>query len=384
MRRRAILRRRLVALLITAGATALIWMALVRDDDAGGNDPAASAAVDDARIAGLLERLSSEQEIDQLMLVGFEGTPGNVDLPRGTSGPPGGFLVDRANWPGEADGAELTEELREKGAGRTGPPLIATRQEGGPYRTLADLPPRKREIEIGDSADPGLAERWARSTGVALAEAGIDLNLGLIADVASLDSPVADRAFSDHAATAAAMTAAALGGCADADLVCAPGHFPGIGGVNQDPAVGPAIVSLDRPGLVARDLLPFEAAVEQGAEAMVVSAAAYAAYDSVTPAALAPEVVADLLRERLGFDGVAITDDLSSGAIRAFGSPGQAAVAAIAAGSDMVQVSDPGDVDEVGAALLEGVATGAIRTDRLEQAAGRVLVLKRRLGLLDG
>lgn len=112
---------------------------------------------------------------------------------------------------------------------------------------------------------------------------------------------------------------------------------------------------------------------------MVVSHAFYA-FDPVTPGSLSPAISTDLLRDELDFDGLAISDDIGAGAIVAVSEPADAAVKAIGAGIDLVQVADPGDVGAVRRALLVAVEDGTLSEDRLREAAGRVLELKRGLG----
>jgi beta-N-acetylhexosaminidase len=209
------------------------------------------------------------------------------------------------------------------------------------------------------------------------------MNLGIVADVATIDSPVGDRAFSDDANVTAQLTAAAIRGCEEAGIACAVRHFPGLGAASGSTDAGPATVSLDSATLATRDLLPFEAAIAEGAPAVVLSHAFYAAYDPVTPASLAPEVANGLLRERLGFTGVAITDDLATGAIRATGGVRQAGVTALAAGADMLLVESPAEAEGVRDGLLAAVESGEVPEDRLDQAVGRVLELKQNLGLLE-
>ncbi len=171
-------------------------------------------------------------------------------------------------------------------------------------------------------------------------------------------------------------------GCRAEGLACAPLHFPGLGAASGDTDSGPATVSLDAASLERRDLAPFRAAFDAGAPAIVLSLAFYAAYDPVTPAALAEPVATGLLRDRLGFDGVAITDDLGAGAVRFGYSVGKAAVAALDAGADLLQIGAPEDAIGVREAIVDAVASGELDRDRLAQAAGRVLELKRGLDAL--
>ena len=376
---------------VAAGVAALVvvgvlgWLIFGGGEDDG--DPATttattSTAADPA--AAIVDDLTTEQLVDQLLLVGFDGTDGSApflaDLRERALG---GVLIRSDNWFGADQGAALIDAVRAAGAGGLVPPLVVAAQEGGRYRSFADLPPEETELEIGDAGKLGLAKDWAKSTGAALRDVGFDLNLFPVADVATLDSPIGDRAFSDDPQVTAAMTAAAMRGCAAAEIACAPLHFPGLGAASQDTASGPATVSLDPATLSARDLEPFRAAFAEGAPAVLLSLAFYAAYDPVTPGAMTEGVATGLLRDELGFEGVAIADDLDSGAVRASYPIGAAAVAAIAAGADMVEVASPELQDKVRTALIEAATDGTLSNARLLEAAGRVVAMKQALSLLE-
>lgn len=379
--------RRGLVVLAALAASVAVWLLFLRDGgDAGGGQRHEKSVGISPQVAELVGSLSREQQANQVLLLGFEGSdasaPGLSELAERELG---GILVSAENWPGAAAAPTLLAEL--SGAGETAdriPPLAVAAHEGGPYRSFADLPPESSQLEIGDAGSVSEAERWASETAQALATAGFHLNLFPIADVATLHSPVADRAFSDDAAIVASLTGAALRGCRAHDLACGVAHFPGLGAASQDTDQGPATVSLDRASLAGRDLEPFRAAIAEQAPGVVLSVAFYAAYDPVTPAALTPEIATRLLRDQLGYEGMAITDDLSSGAIKAGYRVRDAAVAALAAGADLIQISLPADAAGVDEALVEAVEEGEVTAKRLAEAAGRVLELKRQLGLLRG
>lgn len=379
-------RRRALALLIALAATALIWFAVLGGDgdEPDAVEPAPAALGASPQVRERLATLDDAAKVEQLILSGFEGkteAESETAVPGGLH--PGGLLVGPQNWPGAEQGADLLAAIGRSGSADGIEPLIATAQEGGTYRALVDLPPAERAIEVGDRGDLELAQRSGEQTAKALAEVGITLNLAPVADIATLDSPIADRAFSDDPATAASMTGAAVRGCLDGGIACAVSHFPGEGAVNESTAQGPGSVSLDRTTLVSRELAPFEAAVREGAQAVVISHALYSAYDPVTPASLSPAIYEELLRKQVGFEGVAITDDLQAGAIRAGRRVEDAAVAAIGAGADMVQISDPATSRRAGDALLGALTSGTLSRERVDEAVARVLTLKAELGLLD-
>jgi beta-N-acetylhexosaminidase len=380
-------RRRGVALLAAVAATFGIWVAFVRggDDQRGGGAGGSSAGISDP-VQGVAGRMTPEQAVDQVLLLGFDGTDATSPIVTELgSRQIGGVLVQPSNWLDAGQGAQLVATLR--GAGLAGgriPPLVVAQQEGGDFRSFPDLPPAVGQTDIGARASPKLAERWSLQAGQALRAVGFDLNLAPVADIASQVSPVASRAFSDDPVVVAGLTAAAVRGCRRAGIACAISHFPGLGAASQDTDEGPATVGLDASTLSKRDLAPFRSAITEGAPAVVMSLAYYAAVDPVTPAALSPDVATGILRDRLGFTGLAITDDLGAGAVTATYSVQQAAVTALAAGSDMVRIDSPADQAGVREAILRAVETGELPEARLRQAAARVLQLKRVVGLLRG
>jgi beta-N-acetylhexosaminidase len=379
-------RRQALAILLAAAATAAIWLIFFRGDSSSDRASRGGAADAKPQVARVESKLSLPEMVDQVMLIGFDGTsPSGPIRTELRSHQMGGVIVGPSNWPG-ADGAQgLAGGLRADGlAGGRVAPLIVAQQEGGAYRSFPDLPPIQTQLEIGSAGSTGAVERWAREAGAALRGRGFDVNLFPIADLSGPTSPVRDRGFSADPQAVAALTAAAIRGCAAARIVCAPAHFPGLGDASQDTDQGPATVASDPTSLRDRSLPAFRAAFGAKAYAVVLSLAFYAAYDPVTPGALAEPVATGLLRDQLHFRGAAITDDLEAGAIRATMKVPEAAVEAIAAGSDMVQVSAARDVDAVRAALLHAAETGVIPHERLADAAARVLELKRRVGLLRG
>jgi beta-N-acetylhexosaminidase len=377
-------RRRAAALAVVIALIAAIWLLFLRGGSNNGSSGGAGTAPSDPHVLSLVGRLSVPEMVDEVLLFGFDGTSptGRIEHELRAHSL-GGVIVGPANWTDRAQGVKLVAGLRAAGlAGRRVPPLIAVQQEGGHERALGDLPPSAPESTVGRRGSLGYATAWAMQAATALRDAGFDLDLFPVADVATPTSPLGERAFSNDPRAVAALTTAAVRGCEEARLACAPLHFPGVGAASENTDLGPATVGLTLGTLWRRDLLPFRAALYAGAPAVVLSLAYYASYDPVTPGALASAIDTDLLRDSLSYPGVAITDDLSAGAITATENVSKAAIQAIAAGADLVQVDDPRDQAGVRAALLRAVESGDIPESRLAEAAARVLELKRQMGLL--
>jgi beta-N-acetylhexosaminidase len=362
----------IVAAVIVGGLAGVIVLGLLSNNSSTEQvavSPGTSKAV---------KGLSNTEKVDSVMAVGFAGTS-----PPQVAKTQGGIFVSAANWTGAGAGLNRAIHAANNGVEGAIRPLVIGDQEGGAFRSYPDLPPAEGEADIGAAGDAARAETWAKQAGKALSAAGFDLNLFPVADVATLDSPLAGRAFGDNAQVVAEMTAAAIRGCEAAGIACAPAHFPGLGAESQDIANGPATVGLSADDLAQRDLLPFQAAFKAGAPAVLISHAFYAAYDPVTPASTSPLVIGDVLRKQMGFKGVAITDDLSLGAIRGGQGAADASVQAIASGADMVLISDPADAAAARDALLKAVKKNQIPQARLDAAVSRVLELKRKQGLFE-
>lgn len=154
-------------------------------------------------------------------------------------------------------------------------------------------------------------------------------------------------------------------------------HFPGYGN-NADTHGGMANDYRELSVLESTDLVPFQYGMEAGADAILVSHTIVACLDKELPASLSPNVVS-YLRERMGFDGVIITDDLSMGAITDWFGKGMGAVWALQAGADLLCSSDCRDeYDQVMAALESGDLT----LDQIKTSVARILTWKHEMGLL--
>ena len=360
---------RVAFLVVLIGIGVGVWYFAIRDES-GSSEPEKEAKAEREPISEdpLVRDMSVADQAQQVLMLGFEGDPSAV--PEGL----GAVLVRQENGVGAAKAlANLGGEA---------PPLVAASQEGGIYRSFPELPPAERQLDVGRSEAPEAALAWSQTASKALVDAGFQLNLFPISDVATLDSPLAGRAFSDDPVQAAVLTEEAIQGCKDAGLACAPAHFPGLGSASQDTAEGPATVSSPIEVLSNRDLVPFRAVASE-VPAMVLSLALYPDFDAVVPGAMTEGVATGLLRDEIGFKGVAISDDLGSGAVAGAFSPQEAAVLAIAAGTDLVQIAAPEDADGVAEAIEQAVEDEEITPERLAEAAERVVALKRELGLID-
>ena len=219
--------------------------------------------------------------------------------------------------------------------------LIMVDHEGGRVHRLP--PPFTRfppAAAVGRSGEPRLAAAVARAMARELRAAGFDSGLGPVLDclLEPASTVIGARAFGADPDVVAACGVAFVEALLAEGLVPVAKHFPGHGRTPLDshetlPEVGATLDDLERA-----DLRPFRAALDAGCPAVLVSHVRYRALDPALPASLSPEVIGGLLRGRLGFSGLVLSDDLEMGAIASTEGVTSAAVRFLAAGGDLALV----------------------------------------------
>lgn len=258
------------------------------------------------------------------------------------------------------------------------PVLLAIDQEGGIVRRLpGDDGPAAAQLR---SLPPRAAEAAFAERAGLVADAGVAINLGIVADVtADPSSFIRSRVLGDSAVAAASRVAAAVTG-ERGQVLSTLKHFPGHGAVAGDSHISLPATGMSLERWARTQAPPFEAGIRAGAELVMFGHLRYTAVDS-RPATLSAEWHR-ILREDLGFDGVIVTDDMTmlqhSGVAR-YADPVDNAVAAVAAGNDLLLYVGGVDVAKVGAAVEAAVERGEIAESAIDESVLRLLMLRREL-----
>jgi beta-N-acetylhexosaminidase len=264
------------------------------------------------------------------------------------------------------------------------PLLIGTDQEGGRVARFGQSPFTRMPTAqaIGQTGDADLARAAARATGEELAAVGVNWNFAPDADVNSnSQNPViGNRSFGNTPETVGPMVAAQVQGYADAGILSCAKHFPGHGDTHLDSHLALPTVDISREELEAREFVPFRSAIEAGAETLMTAHILFPKLDpSGVPATLSPVILTDLLRSRMGFTGLVVTDCLQMKAVADHWGTPRAAVLAAKAGADMLLVCHTWEQQKATYdALLHAAQTGDLPLERVEEAVGRVLAAKKR------
>jgi beta-N-acetylhexosaminidase len=327
-------------------------------------------------LADLAQRLPLERAVAQLFLLGFTGkdtsAPIFAELKRLDIG---GLVLDGRNYDSAQQLAGLTGQLTAaaKNAAHL-PPWVMAEQDGGDYSQFPDLPPTHPPGDFHKPADAAAAFTESATTLKAL---GLNGLLEPDLDVGASDDALGPRALSANPDAVADYARRTVATCRSLLMLCAAKHFPGIGSASTPTDEGPAQIGLPLAQLLQRDVVPFAAAIKAGISALVVGEGLYEPDDFVTPAALSRKIIDGLLRKRLRFGGLALTDDLADPGVSSFAQVPDAAVQAIQAGADMVYISGAlSDQEAAYTAVLNAVRSGEISEKRLRQSLLRVLVAK--------
>jgi beta-N-acetylhexosaminidase len=338
--------------------------------------------------------MTTRDDIGQLLWIGFAGPATPALRDRLARGEAGATIVFKRNVPMAAAGpdgeradldalVELTGALRVRAPDGT-PALIAIDQEGGPVqrvRAPATRWPAMAALDrFAPPEDAVVAEAVGRAIGDELAALGFDIDFAPVLDVHTnpANPVIGERAFGREAEAVARRALAFARGLDAAGIVACGKHFPGHGDTATDSHLELPRIDHDWDRLERVELLPFRRAAAAGLPLIMTAHVVFAAIDATRAATLSPAVMTGVLRERLGYRGVIVSDDLDMRAIADHVGAGPAAVAAVRAGCDVLLLcKDEDHQAEAEAALIrEAEADGELRR-RIAESAERVRVLKR-------
>lgn len=328
----------------------------------------------------LMRSMTLEEWVGQLFLVGVD--PENVQQHIEDYNL-GGLLLFADDFANETPGDSAAEKIARWQEYSKIPLFIAVDEEGGTvtrvschpyYRGTRFLSPRKLFYQGGLEQVLKIEQEKC----LLLSSLGVNVNLAPVVDVTT-DSQafMYQRSLGEDASTTAEFAAGMVEVMNKHGIGNALKHFPGYGN-NVDTHTGIAIDSRSLEEFETKDLIPFQAGIDAGCGAVLVSHTIVEAFDPELPASLSP-AVHRYLREEMGFEGVIMTDDLIMQAIADQYGAGEAAVMAVLAGNDLLCATSFTEQYE---AVLAAVLDGRIDYDTLKNAVRNVLEWKQQLGLI--
>ncbi|MBQ9069326.1 MAG: glycoside hydrolase family 3 protein [Eggerthellaceae bacterium] len=296
--------------------------------------------------------------------------------------PVGGVALLAPNFTEPAQASALAEGLQDASNDASGLDLLlCVDEEGGSVSRIGSNPAFGDQDAgdmrvIGDSGDTQAAYDAALHMGSYLAKYGYNADFAPVCDI---DNPsggtMYERSFGSTAEAVDPMVRAQVRGFNDAGVMSCAKHFPGIGAAAGDSHEQSITTSKTLDEMLSQDLVPFEAAIEAGVPMVMVGhISCPGVTGNSTPATFSHELVTDVLRGQLGFDGVVVTDAMGMGAATAAFTDAEAGVRAVEAGVDLVLM--PMDLDASYQGLLSAVQQGTIPESRIDESVTRILRMK--------
>ena len=348
----------------------------------------------------LVNNMTLEEKIGQMLLPAFRMQEGRdiTEITQAVSTAlqryrVGGVILFRENLVTPEQTRRLINDLQ--GAAQPGMPLfIGIDQEGGRVSRLPYGVVMPGNMALGATGSAENAFLAARAVGEELVELGFNLNFAPVLDINSNpDNPVIGvRSFGEDPDAVAVLGKAVVRGLHAAGIAAVVKHFPGHGDTSVDSHLGLPSLPHDLTRLEERELRPFRAALSESPDMVMTAHIALPAIEPELilsakdgsfvhlPATLSPAVLTGLLRNRLGYEGVIITDALNMKAIVEHFGPAEAAVRAAQAGADILLMPD---LEKSHSALLAAVKRGDISEARVDQSVRRILEIKEKHGLFS-
>ncbi|MBP2111039.1 beta-N-acetylhexosaminidase [Paenibacillus silagei] len=348
--------------------------------------PEASATPDP--ISRKLAGMNLEEKIGQMLLVGIQGKTAGAEARKMIAEDKvGGIILYSNNVGSLKELVQLTNALKQSNAGNPAPLFMSVDQEGGKVSRLPDdYAAFPSNAAVGRGDDAAAAGTMGKLLARAVKSSGFNMDFAPVLDINSNpDNPViGDRSFGSNAELVTRLGIAEMQGLKREGVIPVVKHYPGHGDTSVDSHLELPVINKTEAQLAELEWLPFQAAIREKADAVMVAHILYPKLDPDKPASLSQVIIGQQLRGLMGYEGVVITDDMTMGAIVKNYSLPAAAVDTVLAGSDILLVAHEYKNEQaVRAALLDSVKNGRISEARIDESVYRILALKAKYQLTD-
>lgn len=343
----------------------------------------ACKSLEEDKIQDKLDSMTLEEKAGQLLIVGFKGTFLNDrtksyinDLKVG-----GLILFDR-NIESKGQIIGLVEEIKGSNAEEDIPLFLCIDEEGG---LISRLPKEYRRLpdpfQIGETNDVDIAFQFGQLLGNRVKGLGLNLNFAPVLDIHSNpDNPViGKRAYGTNPERVSDIGLEVAKGIRNSSIIPAVKHFPGHGDTSTDSHLELPIIDKSLEELRNFELIPFEDAIENNIEMIMMAHILLPSLDKDYPATLSKKIVHDLLRDEMGYEGVIVSDDMTMGAIVNNFTLEDACIDFLKAGGDILLVCHGEDNPRiVFDKIIDAVEIGELSMEEIDEKVYRILELKDR------
>lgn len=331
-------------------------------------------------VEDLVSRMTLEEKIGQMMVVGFQSSQADNHIKTMIEDyHVGGVILYDRNMNTPSQVAALNNSLQDLAAKSklSIPLLMSVDQEGGSIVRMKDhvshIPSQQA---LGQKGGPQLVYNTAVKTGDELKSMGFHVNFAPVLDLSDEDS----RSFGSDPSKATSFGGQVVSGLIESGVTPTLKHFPGNGRSSIDPHVETSSVKADQWDLENKDIYPFTQLIKTKDNSdffVMVTHIKYPAYDKENPASISPVIIEDLLREKLSFKGLVVTDDLEMGAVNKYFTYEDLGYKAVESGNDLLLVCHTlANQKKVFNGIRDAVKSGKLPESRVDEAVKRILAYK--------
>lgn len=332
-----------------------------------------------------MKKMSLEEKVGQMIFAGIEGSTISEQARQVISRDKvGGVILFKNNLIDVQQTVSFLNELKTESMNNKVPLFLGVDEEGGRVTRLPGINKFPTSLEIGNQNNEKLSYDIGVLLGTALKTFGFNLNFAPVIDVNSNpNNPViGDRSFGDKPSIVGKLGVQTMKGMQSQSVIPVVKHFPGHGDTSVDSHKELPVIHKSKEDLQSLELIPFKGAIDDGADMVMVGHILLPSLDAKFPSSMSAQIVTNLLREEMGFNGVIITDDMTMNAIVNNYDIGYSAVEAVKAGNDIVMVAhNYNNVKTAVDTLLQAVRKGEISEERINSSVIRILSLKEKYQL---
>mgnify|MGYP001180885307 CR=1 FL=1 len=339
-------------------------------------------------IQSIVDGMTLDEKIGQLFIFGIDGTEiDDYTINMIDSHKVGGFIFFGNNLETAEQTVELLNSLKERNRNNILPLFFAVDEEGGKVSRLSkffsNLPNART---IGSINQEDISYEFGRVLAGRLKELGFNMDFAPVLDINSnpQNPVIGNRAFGSTKEAVIDNGIKVMEGINSGNIISIVKHFPGHGDTSVDSHVDLPVIGKSLEELKSLELVPFKRAIEEDVDGIMVAHILFPELDKDYPATLSENIIKNLLRDELSYDGVVISDDMTMGAIVENYSVGEAAVRFLKAGGDIVLVCH-GYENQISALnrVKEEVLSENISLRELNEKVYRIIRLKMKYGLSD-
>lgn len=357
---------------------------VIHHEDANDED---ELVVEESQVEQQIKDMTIDEKIGQLIISSVSSTSLTTDMRKlFDTYKVGGFIFFSHNFESEKQALSLINDLKSANEHNDIPLFLSVDQEGGRVTRLPGLLPLPSNLQLSEQENEALVYDYGEMLSQQLLQYGLNMNYAPVLDVLMQDEndAIGDRSFGDDVDIVSSYGIQLMHGLQDNRIIPVVKHFPGQGDVSEDSHEELPVNDKELDEVIEEEITPFQRAINQGAEVVMVGHLLFTNIDDQYPSSLSSIIISDLLRDGLAFDGVVITDDLMMKAITDEYSVAEAVELFIHAGGDIALVTSGVDsVGDVFYAIKEAVEKGDISEERIDESVRRILLLKEKYELQD-